>query len=138
MTTLVQTSQKTLKDQTDNSASNYVTMWMEENILCARYADNLHMTLEIAKSCVGARVFFSKGESYALLIDMKGIKSVTPEARTYMASFGTLMVKAGALITGSALNKTLGNIFLAIDKPPVPTKLFTSEEKAREWLQQFV
>lgn len=137
MTTLVQTTQTT-KDQTDNSASNYVTMWMEENMLCARYADNLNMTLEIAKSCVGARVFFSKGESYALLIDMKGIKSVTPEARKYMASFGTLMVKAGALITGSALNRTLGNIFLAIDKPPVPTKLFTSEEKAREWLQQFV
>ena len=136
MTTIVQTTQ-TLKDKTDNSASNYITMWMEENILCARYADNLHMTLEIAKSCVGARVFFSKGQSYALLVDMKGIKSVTPEARKYMASLGTLMVKAGALITGSALNRTIGNIFLAIDKPPVPTKLFTSEEKAREWLQQF-
>lgn len=73
-----------------------------------------------------------------MLIDMKGIKSTTREARTYMATVGATLVKAAALITGSAINRTIGNIFLKIDRPPVPLKLFTSEEKARKWLRQFV
>jgi len=137
MTTLTQIIEAP-KELKDSFQSPYVTMWIDQDILCARYANNLHMTLEVAKACVGSRVFFTKGKSYALLIDMKGIKSVTTEARKYMASVGALHVKAGALITGSQLNRTLGNIFLAIDKPPIPTKLFTDEQKARQWLQQYL
>src|SRR5688572_15574930 len=121
MTTQIKTFEAS-KELTDGLENPYVTMWMDENMICARYAKDLHMTLDIAKSCVGARLFFSKGKSYAMLIDMRGIKSVTAEARKYMASVGALHVKAGALITGSTLNRTLGNIFLTIDKPPVPTK----------------
>jgi hypothetical protein len=65
---------------------------------------------------------------------MRGIKSTTKEARRYLATIGATLVMAGALITGSPLNRALGNIFLTIDKPSVPTKLFTSETKALEWL----
>lgn len=137
MTTLISPFEvsKELKDSLENP---YVTMWMDGELICARYVKDLHVTLDIAKSCVGARLFFSKGKSYAMLIDMRGIKSVTTEARKYMATVGSLHVKAGALITGSSLNRTLGNIFLTIDKPPVPTKLFTDEQKARQWLQQYL
>jgi hypothetical protein len=126
---------KELKNGFENP---YVTMWMDEDFLCARYKKALHMTLEIAKSCVGARLFFAAGKSYPLLVDMQGIKSVTTEARKYMASVGAMGVTAGALITGSQISRAIGNIFLAIDKPAVPTKLFTDEQKAREWLQQYV
>jgi hypothetical protein len=116
----------------------YVIMWMENNLICAQYANDLDMTLDVAKSCVDARLTFSQGKSYPLLVDMRGIKSVTPEARKYMASIGAILVKAGALITGSPLNRTIGNIFLAIDRPPVPLKLFTDEQKARQWLEKFL
>jgi hypothetical protein len=116
----------------------YITMWMDEDFLCCRYASNLHLSLNVAKSCVESRIFFAKGKSYPLLVDMGGIKSTTREARQYMASIGATLVKGCALITGSAVNRTIGNIFLAIDKPEVPTKLFTSEANARLWLKQYV
>lgn len=122
----------------DNFQSPYLTMWMEGGILCCKYADNLRVSLEVAKSCVEGRIFFSKGKNSTMLIDMRGIKSITKEAREYMASVGATLVTAGALITGSAINRTIGNIFLTIDKPPVPTKLFTSEEKARKWLKNYL
>lgn len=125
------------KEVTESFENPHVSMWLDGEIMCARYAKNLHMTLDVAKSCVGARLFFSKGKSYALLIDMTGIKSVTAEARKYMATVGITWVKAGALITGSPLSRTVGNIFLAIEKPSVPTKLFTDEQKARQWLTQY-
>lgn len=122
----------------DSFESPYISMWMEENIMCCKYADDLHVSLEVAKSCVEGRIFFSKGKSSVLLIDMRGIKSITRDARDYMASVGAILVIAGALITGSQLNRTIGNIFLTIDKPPVPTKLFTNEQKARQWLKGYL
>jgi hypothetical protein len=138
MTTLIEGPEVSVSKELKASFENpYITMWMDENLLCARYVKDLHMTLAIAKSCVEARLLFSNGKKFALLIDMRGIKSATPEARKYMAGVGTILVKAGAMITGSLLNRTIGNIFLVIDKPAVPSKLFTDEQKARQWLQQY-
>jgi hypothetical protein len=117
----------------------YISMWMdEEGFICCQYAKDLHLSLEAAISIVESRIFFAKGNSYPLLIDMRGIKSTTKKAREYMATIGATLVKAGALITGSAVNKTIGNIFLSIDKPLVPTKLFTNEESARQWLREYL
>ena len=117
----------------------FISFWMDEDgFLCCRYAEDLHLSLDVAVSVVESRIFFAKGNSYPLLIDMRGIKSTTKKARQYMATIGATLVKAGALITGSALNRTLGNIFLTIDKPLVPTKLFTDEVSARQWLKQYL
>lgn len=123
---------------TEKFVTSFVTLWMDDGILCCRYSDNLHVSLDVAKACVESRIFFAKGNSYPLLIDMKGIKSTTREAREYMASVGVTLVKAGALITGSPFNRMLGNIFLTIDRPPVPTRLFTNEVAARQWLSQYL
>jgi hypothetical protein len=140
MATLFETEDipKALKNSHESMVTPYVSMWMEEGILYGKYVDDLHMTLEIAKYCVDSRFQFSNSRSFALLVDMRGIKSMTPEARKYMSSVGAVLVKAGALIIGSPLNRTIGNIFLTIDKPPVPLKLFTDKEKARQWLQQYL
>lgn len=118
--------------------TRHVTMWIENGILYGTFAHDLHLSLDIAKSSVEARIFLSKGQSYPLVVDMRGIKSTTRDARRYMATMGTTLVKACALITGSALNRAIGNVFLSIDRPSVPSRLFTDEEKAREWLKGFV
>jgi len=130
----VQTLKKDVKEMFEIP---YVTMWIEGPIMYAKYVDDLHLSLDVAKTCVEGRIFFSKGKSFPLLVDMTGIKSTTREARQYMASIGATLVTAGALITGSPVSRTIGNIFLKIDRPPVPVKLFTSKEKAREWLVQY-
>lgn len=116
----------------------YITFWMDQGFLCCRYADDLHLSHEVAVFVVESRIFFAKGEGYPLLIDIRGIKSTTRKARQHMATIGATLVKGAALITGSAINRTLGNIFLKIDRPPVPIKLFTNEASAREWLKQYI
>lgn len=131
-------SPQAFETDVDRYESSYITMWMQDGILCARYAPDLHVSIDVARIVVEARIFFSKGQSYPLWVDMKGIKSTTREARTYLASVGATLVTAAALITGSPVNRTIGNIFLKIDKPPVPLKLFTDEQKAMEWVRGFL
>ncbi len=116
----------------------YMKIWMEENILRCIFTEQLEMDLEIAKHCVATRIAFSEGKSHLCLIDMRELKSTTKEAREYMGVEGAKLITAGALLIGSPLTRMLGNIFLTINKPNVPTKLFTDETEAKEWLKQYI
>jgi len=117
--------------------NNYIKIWKEEKLLYAKFSENLDMTLEIAKICVDARIKLSNGTSYPVLIDMSGIRSVTKEARDFMGKEGAQLITAGALIVRSPIARIIGNLFLLLNAPKVPTKLFTDEEDARKWLEQF-
>ena len=121
----------------DEIQTPYVRLRIEGKIMYCTYADDLDVTLEVAKACVETRLQLSRGKSYPVIVDMRGIKSTSRDAREYLASVGSTLVTAGALVTGSKFNMALGNIFLTIDKPPIPTKLFTSEAKAKEWIEHY-
>lgn len=123
--------------RTNEMVTPYMNMWWEGNILRCTFADKLELTLEKASFCVQKRIAFSEGIDRLCLIDMRGLKSVTKDAREYLADEGSKCITAGALLIGSALTRTIGNIFLSLNKPPVPTKLFTDVQEAKEWLMRF-
>ena len=126
------------KDMLDLVDTPYMKLWKREGVLYCEYHNNLQLDLQVAQECVEARIKYSAGISYPVCIYLTGVKSATKEAREYLAEEGTRLVKAGALIIGSPVTKILGNIFLRINKPEVPTHLFNNEEDAIEWLKQFV
>ena len=64
--------------------------------------------------------------------------SVKKEIRDYLSSEALLPIcKASALLVNSGISKTVGNFFLTFSQPSYPTKIFTNEKKALEWLQSF-
>ncbi len=115
----------------------HLELRLEEGILLGKWNEPF-ITLDVAKQAVEARLRFCEGSSHPALIDMRKIKSVTKEAREYLAREGAEGIRAGALLIGSPLTRMLGNIFLQINKPEVPTRLFTSEESAKQWLRKFL
>ena len=117
--------------------TRYMRVRKEGPVLHCVFTDCPHLDLEIAKHCVQQRLAISAGISYPCLIDMRDLKSVSTEAREYMAAQGATGVKAGALLIGSQVTKMIANIFLLINKPKVPTKMFTDEKAAREWLKKY-
>jgi hypothetical protein len=118
--------------------TEYAQFWKEEGILYCTFSEKLDVDLHIAKACVRERINFSEGISYPCLIDMTNVRSVNKEAREYMAKEGSQLIKAGALITKSSLARMIGNIFLAINKPAIPTKLFSEENAAIAWLKKYI
>jgi hypothetical protein len=132
------------KNQTEKTApahvpymeTTYMKMWKDDGILFCAYEKKIVLDLETAKQCVAARISFSEEKPSLVCIDMTGIKSASKAAREYLANEGTQFIKAGALITDSALTKMLGNIFLSINKPEVPTRMFSDEVAARTWLKK--
>ncbi|MBI3240234.1 MAG: hypothetical protein HYZ43_15540 [Flavobacteriia bacterium] len=79
---------------------------------------------------------FYVDEKFPILIDSRGIKSISREARSFFTTNGRATnTMAFAILIDSAVSKVVGNFFLGINKPAVPTKLFLDEELALQWLR---
>lgn len=74
-----------------------------------------------------------------LLVDMRLIKSQTRDARAFYAGQeASQYPNAVALLIGSRISMVIANFFLSVTKSTVPTKLFTDEAVAIEWLKEFL
>ena len=121
--------------------NKYTSMEIKDGILFVKYAKNLEITLEIAKICVAERLKLCNGKSYPMLSDVRNIKNTSSNARDYIAEGdGTKSIIAGAFIVKNQFNKFLATIFInlsLIKTPNLPAKLFTDEDEAKLWLQQY-
>lgn len=133
----MEASHSTRNHELERFESDYASIWFDDGILCTKFSEGIELTFQVVKACVDARIFLSRGQAYPVLLDIRGLKSATGSARKYLASMGSTLVTADALVIGSPATKTIGNIFIKVDSPPVPTKLFVSEQKAKEWLTQY-
>jgi hypothetical protein len=93
---------------------------------------------EDVKAIVEAGRKLVKGRKIPNLSDIRGAKSVTREARQYFRQETDKLVKASAILVDSSVSMALGNFYMAVNRPSYPTRLFTSEPDAIEWLKGFV
>lgn len=74
-----------------------------------------------------------------LLLDISRCLPLASEVRDrysdqrLLASFAAIAI----LIEASALGRMMGNVYLRIARPPIPTRLFTDEASAIAWLRGF-
>lgn len=97
------------------------------------------MTLADTKEVLSAILKATNGKKCPLFADISDIKSVDRESREYAASEEfARAISAMALLIGSPVSRVIGNFFLGLSKPKFPTRLFTSESDAIEWLKGFM
>lgn len=111
----------------------------KEGVVHMRYRPNSSVNLETAIENIQETARIGEGRKVPMVVNLTGVKSVSRDARRYYSGEETAKyVSAVALVAESPVSRVLGNFFLGIEKPPMPTRLFSSEEKAREWLVQFM
>ena len=115
-------------------------IWLgEDGIARSIYFPNAEETLADAKEYIATVVKISKGKRCPLFVDMRNCKSITREAREYYAGEKSAKaVSAAAGLIGSPVSRIIGNFFMRLNKPVLPTKIFTSETEALEWLKGFI
>jgi hypothetical protein len=118
--------------------TDYCRMWVSNGILFAEYKPGLVMNLEIAKQMVNDRIKVSNGISRPMFLDVRNLVSTDRATMKYYKKKEVIQyVSSCALITGNALGSLAGNIFLTLERPLIPTKLFTDQGKALEWLEKY-
>jgi hypothetical protein len=118
--------------------NEFVKIWIEDEILLSEYRENLVIDIAAAKSIVEARVLFTEGKSYPILIDFTNLKSANKEARDFMndPSKGLKGLVCGAFVGNNAVATLFINLYLRIYNPPIPTKFFTDRSEALIWLKE--
>ena len=115
----------------------YAKMWITNGILYCTYKKMDEVNLEIAKVGAKNRIEYSNNVSYPCLFDIRLLKSITKEARDYLADKGNELVAASALLVESALIRVIANFFITVNKPKNPTRIFTNENEAIRWLEKY-
>lgn len=96
------------------------------------------MELADAQENVAAIFALAGGRRSRVLVDMRGVRSQSREARQYFAGpEAEKATRAVALLIGSPVSRVLANFFLRLTNQQIPTALFTSEEAAIAWLMRF-
>ena len=111
-----------------------------DGLVLVRVDRDAKQDLTEAKENLAASISVREGLKRPLLTDIRFCLPLTPEARRYYS--GQVLVDSflamGILIDASAFGTMMGNIYIQIAKPGIPTRLFTDEERAIEWLKEFV
>jgi hypothetical protein len=118
----------------------YITIWIEDDddILISSYQPRLKVDIEIARELVNSRLDYANGKPKYTLIDFTNVGSATKEARDFMndTEGGLKGVLGGAFLANNAVATLFINLFLKINRPPVPARFFTNKEDALNWLKK--
>lgn len=115
----------------------YGTIEVVNGILIATYKEETHVDLEVAKKVVETRLNYQPNIVMPGYADIRGIVSMTKDAREYLAKNGSERVIAAGLLSTSTFNRVIGNFYLYVNQPDIPTKLFKTQESAIDWLKKF-
>jgi hypothetical protein len=117
--------------------NEYVKLWIDDGVMYGEYKSDVVIDLHAAKKVAEDRMKLANGVSAPFLGYLDGMSSVTKEARDYFSkNEGVKYMKKLALITTSPISRILGNFWLQISRPTVPTKLFATKEDALKWLKE--
>lgn len=115
-------------------------MWLDENNITHEvFISGVEVTSDDVVEMLETRKKLMNGGRGPILADVRHIKSVTKGARDMGNNEeGIRITTAFAILIESPVSQTIGNFFIGVTKPPYPTRLFTEEDKAIEWLSGFV
>lgn len=111
-----------------------------ERIVYMKILDGAEIELENAIQNQEAVKLLTNNEKHLLVVDARGIDVyVSKEARAFSADrIPSAPCIAKAFIVNSTANRLIGNFYINFNKPKVPTKIFSTIEKATEWLNSFL
>jgi hypothetical protein len=112
----------------------------ENGLVVVRIRNGAHQSLGDARENLAACLSEALGHRRPLLIDIRGAQPLDAEVRhhysgqTLVAGFSALAL----LIESSPLGRMMGNVYLRVARPGIPTQLFAEEFRALEWLNGYL
>jgi hypothetical protein len=107
-----------------------------EGLLIVRINDGAYQSLEDAKQNLAVAVSEAGGTRRPLLIDIRTAQPLDADARHHYSG-QTLVERFAALallVDASPFGRMMGNVYLRIARPGIPTQLFADEARAVAWL----
>lgn len=109
----------------------------EDNIIYLRMKDGAEVNMENTLEQFAAQDALTGTDTYAVLVDATHFVVMDKESRQFIARYQNPRRVATALLTRNNLpTRLLANIYMKIDRPRFPTRMFSEENEAIDWLRQ--
>src|SRR4249919_3099877 len=108
----------------------------DDGLVVVRVNDGAKQSLAQAEENLGAAVAETRGTRRPLLIDIRTAQPLDADARHHYSG-QTLVERFSALallVEASPFGRMLGNVYLRVARPGIPTQLFSDEARAVDWL----
>lgn len=124
---------KILKEVHHPTSSWYLR---DDGIVQILTPDEVFFTLNDAKEFLKVMEEFSGGIPHPVLINPGRHMSVDNDARAFMATEEAMKnIIALAVVESNMAMRVTSNLFMTVDKPPKPVKLFDNTREAVDWLK---
>ena len=108
----------------------------EQGLVIVRINDGAAQSLADAEENLATAVSETRGERRPLLIDIRAAQPLDADARHHYS--GQILVERfsalALLVEASPFGRMLGNVYLRVARPGIPTQLFSDETGAVTWL----
>src|SRR5262245_28068883 len=122
---------------TERIATRTTICWLDdEGFVRSETRENAEVTLEDAREASRAAQSLLGGVPRPMLADITELRSISRDARRLTAAVVGERYTAIAVVVASPMSRALGNFFLSLHKPPIPTRMFSSVEEGLAWLRQ--
>ena len=109
----------------------------EENILLIRYGQDLDFTIENAKALTKVCEEITNGNKVLVIVHTGQFGQMSTETRQYLAGEEIAKHrKAVALVVDNLAHRLMAHFIIAARKKYYPTKIFSNEKDAAEWLKK--
>ena len=109
----------------------------KDGYIYTRVKPGSEIQLQDAKDNTAAVIKVSGDSNFPILVDLREIKSISKEARDHFSMRGRKPhVTAIAMLVKSPVSRIIGNFFLGLNRPTVPTRLFNQEKEAILWMKR--
>jgi hypothetical protein len=108
----------------------------DDGLVIVRIRDGAHQSIEDAKANLAAALTATAGRRRPLLVDIRTAQPLEADVRhhytgeTLIDFFSALAL----LVESSPFGRMMGNVYLRVARPGIPTQLFTDESRAAQWL----
>ncbi len=117
----------------------YAAMTYENGIIYVKYPERFQMTLENVMEHNRQHKALNPGSKIFLCVNMDNLLSMDKEARKFYVQPEIIAQYGGvALYTTQMTPFVIGKMFLNIEKPNVPSKLFKDKLEAENWLKEVI
>ncbi|HHJ14160.1 MAG TPA: hypothetical protein ENJ79_07245 [Gammaproteobacteria bacterium] len=120
-----------------NTVAMKPSIWLgEDGIVRIRFPDNFHLSLGAVQGLNHSHRELST-ERRPVLVHADSVASADYEAQRFASDpLVTEVVSAMAIIVRSVFTRALADLFMKFHRPPYPTRVFTSENEALDWLRR--
>ena len=111
----------------------------KDGLLIVRVREGARQSLADATENLALALLETRGRRRPLLIDIRKAEPLDAEVRHHYS--GQRLVDGftalGLLVEANPFGRILGNVYLRVARPGIPTRLFTDEDSAIDWLVGF-